>query len=171
MDFTLSEAHRELCALTRGILTDRVTADRLREIEAKDEPFDRALWTELATAGVLAAALPPETGGDGYGLLEQCGVLIEIGRAVAPVPYLSSIVTAAAGLARFGDADQVARWAVPAGRAGSMNTVIATGISRRHVRLSITFIARMSPSGFIIGCPSFQTMSAAGFDASYCAGT
>jgi 3-oxocholest-4-en-26-oyl-CoA dehydrogenase beta subunit len=115
VDFTLSEAHRELCALTRGILTDRVTTDRLREIEAKDEPFDRALWTELAIAGVLAAALPPDAGGDGYGLLEQCGVLIEIGRAVAPVPFLSSIATAAAGVARFGDADQVARWAVPAG--------------------------------------------------------
>jgi len=116
MDFALSEAHRELSALTRGILTDRVTTERLREIEAKDEPFDRALWTELATAGVLVAALPPQAGGDGYGLLEQCGVLIEIGRAVAPVPYLSSIVTAASALARFGDAGQVARWAVPAGR-------------------------------------------------------
>jgi 3-oxocholest-4-en-26-oyl-CoA dehydrogenase beta subunit len=116
MDFTLPEAHHDLAALTRGILADRVTPDRLREIEAKDEPFDRPLWTELATAGVLAAALPKEAGGDGYGLLEQCAVLVELGRAVAPVPYLSTIVTAAAGLARFGDADQIARWAAPAAR-------------------------------------------------------
>jgi acyl-CoA dehydrogenase len=116
MDFTLPEAHRDLAALTRGILTDRVTPDRLRELDAKDEPFDRPLWTELATAGVLAAALPTEAGGDGYGLLEQCAVLTELGRAVAPVPYLSSIVTAAAALARFGDAGQIARWAVPAAR-------------------------------------------------------
>jgi 3-oxocholest-4-en-26-oyl-CoA dehydrogenase beta subunit len=116
MDFTLSEAHHDLAALTRGILTDRVTPDRLRELEAKDEPFDRPLWTELASSGVLAAALPTEAGGDGFGLLEQCAVLIEIGRAVAPVPYLSSIVTSAAALARFGDADQIARWAVPAAR-------------------------------------------------------
>ena len=116
MDFTLPEAFDDLSALTRGILTDRVTTDRLRELEAKDDRFDRPLWTDLATAGVLAAALPKEAGGDGYGLLEQCGVLIELGRAVAPVPYLSTIVTAAAGVARFGDADQVARWAVPAAR-------------------------------------------------------
>jgi 3-oxocholest-4-en-26-oyl-CoA dehydrogenase beta subunit len=126
MDFTLSEASLELSALTRGVLTDRVTADRLRELEAKDEPFDRALWTELATAGVLAAALPKEADGDGYGLLEQCGVLIEIGRAVAPVPYLSSIVTAAAGLARFGDPGQIARWAAPAGRGELVLTAALT---------------------------------------------
>ncbi len=116
MDFALPESVHDLSALTRSILTDRVTPDRLRELEAKDEPFDRPLWTDLAGAGVLAAALPTGAGGDGYGLLEQCGVLIETGRAVAPVPYLSSIVTAAAAVARFGDADQVARWAVPAAR-------------------------------------------------------
>jgi acyl-CoA dehydrogenase len=116
MDFTLPEAFHDLSALTRGILTDRVTPERLRELEAKDEPFDRPLWTDLAASDVLAAALPSEAGGDGYGLLEQCGVLIEAGRTVAPVPYLSSIVTAASAVARFGDADQVARWAVPAAR-------------------------------------------------------
>jgi alkylation response protein AidB-like acyl-CoA dehydrogenase len=116
MDFALPEAFHDLSALTRGILTDRVTPYRLRELEAAGDPFDRPLWTDLANAGVLAAALPKDAGGDGYGLLEQCGVLIELGRAVAPVPYLSTIVTAAAGIARFGDADQVARWAVPAAR-------------------------------------------------------
>lgn len=116
MDFAVSDAHRELGALTRSILADRVTTDRLREIEAKEQPYDRSLWTQLGEAGVLAAALPRVAGGDGHGLLEQCGVLVEIGRAVAPVPYLSCIVTAAAGLATFGDAEQIARWAAPAGR-------------------------------------------------------
>ena len=65
MDFTLSEAHRELSALTRGVFTDRVTAERLRELEAKDEPLDRSLWTELGTAGVLAAALRRRPAGTG----------------------------------------------------------------------------------------------------------
>jgi acyl-CoA dehydrogenase len=116
MDFTTTEAQRELAALTREIVADRLTPDRIRELEAKDEPFDRALWADLAAAGVLAASLPEDAGGDGYGLLEQCSVLAELGRAVAPIPYLSSIVTAAAAIARFGDDAQVSRWAVPAGR-------------------------------------------------------
>jgi alkylation response protein AidB-like acyl-CoA dehydrogenase len=127
MDFAMGEAYGELGALTREILADRVTVERLRELEAKDDPFDRPLWTELAGAGVLAATLPPEAGGDGHGLLEQCAVLVEVGRAVAPVPFLSCVVTAAAGVAHFGDADQIARWAAPAGRGERVLTAAPAG--------------------------------------------
>jgi len=102
MDFTMTEAARDLATLTRTIVGDR--------------EFDDSLWTDLAKAGVLGAALPAAAGGDGYGLLEQCAVLVELGRAVAPVPYLPSIVTAASAIAAFGDGAQVDRWAVPAGR-------------------------------------------------------
>lgn len=114
MDFSPTEAQRDLAALTRSILADRVTPERLRELEDGEHRFDRALWSALAEAGVLAAALPEHVGGSGFDLLEQCGVLVEIGRTVAPVPYLASIVMAASALARFGDAEQQARWAAPA---------------------------------------------------------
>jgi len=116
MDFVLSEEHRELATLTRDILADRVTAERLREADAKGSRFDRALWEELAGAGVLAAGLPSAVGGDGLGVLAQCSVLIELGRTVAPVPYLSSIVAAGATLAEHGTDAQRERWATPAAR-------------------------------------------------------
>jgi alkylation response protein AidB-like acyl-CoA dehydrogenase len=79
MDFSLPEEHRELAALTRRIATDHATPDRLRSAGS----FDRALWTALGSAGVLDA---------GLGLLGDCAVLIELGRTVAPVPYLASVV-------------------------------------------------------------------------------
>ena len=116
MDFTLTQAQGELGALTRQILTDLASPDRLRAVEEGEPRFDADLWTELAKAGILSAALPESAGGAGLGLLEQCSVLIEIGRAVAPAPYLSSIVLGAAALARFGTAEQQRRWADPAGR-------------------------------------------------------
>jgi 3-oxocholest-4-en-26-oyl-CoA dehydrogenase beta subunit len=116
MDFTLSPAQEDLGALSRQILTDRVTQERLRQIEAAGPRFDPGLWGDLATAGVLAAALPEAAGGAGLGLLEQCSVLIEIGRTVAPVPYLASIVLGASALAAFGSADQQEHWLVPAAR-------------------------------------------------------
>jgi 3-oxocholest-4-en-26-oyl-CoA dehydrogenase beta subunit len=99
VDFTPTEAQQDLAALTRQILADR---------------SGEKLWTALGKAGVLSAALPEHVGGIGFGLLEQCSVLVEIGRAVAPVPYLPSIVLGAAAIARFGDAGQQARWARPA---------------------------------------------------------
>jgi 3-oxocholest-4-en-26-oyl-CoA dehydrogenase beta subunit len=114
MDFTLTQAQDDLGALTRTILADHATAERLREADGRR--FDPALWAALASAGVLAAALPESAGGDGLGLLEQCAVLTELGRSVAPAPYLASIVLGAATLAEFGTPDQQQRWAGPAAR-------------------------------------------------------
>ena len=64
MDFGLTEEQTELAGLTRKILAER-----------------EAPWGDLAAAGVLAAGLPVSLGGAGLGLLEQCSVLIELGRA------------------------------------------------------------------------------------------
>jgi len=99
MDFGLTEEQAELGGLTRKILAER------------DAP-----WADLAAAGVLAAGLPPALGGAGLGLLEQCSVLIELGRAASDVPYLASIVLGAGAVAAFGTAAQRERWAAPAGR-------------------------------------------------------
>ncbi len=126
MDFTLTQAQNDLGALARSILTDRATPHRLREIESAGTRFDPELWAELAKAGVLSAALPESLGGAGLGLLEQCTVLAEIGRVVAPVPYLPSIVLGAAALARFGSADQQERWALPASRGELVITAALT---------------------------------------------
>jgi acyl-CoA dehydrogenase len=113
MDFTLSESQRDLAELTRRILTDHVTAERLREVEASTPHFDRELWRVLAEAGVVGAGLPESVGGGGLEFLEQCSVLREMGRAVAPVPYLTTVLGASA-LAWFGTDDQRSQWAEPA---------------------------------------------------------
>jgi len=113
MDFELSESQQELAALTRRILDDQVTQSRLRAVDESGVLFDRALWATLADAGVISAALPESIGGGGLDFLEQCSVLIEIGRAVAPVPYLTSVLSAAA-IGYFGTDGQRTRWGAPA---------------------------------------------------------
>jgi acyl-CoA dehydrogenase len=99
MDFAVTEAQAELAGLARKILAGR------------ESP-----WDDLAAAGVLAAGLPASLGGAGLGLLEQCSVLIELGRAVSDVPYLASIVLGAGAVGEFGTTAQQERWAAPAGR-------------------------------------------------------
>jgi len=101
MDFSLSEAQTELAGLSRKVLAERDTPERQ--------------WADLASAGVLAAGLPEALGGAGLGLLEQCSVLAEIGRAASPAPYLSSLVLGAGALASFGTAEQWRRWGAGAG--------------------------------------------------------
>jgi 3-oxocholest-4-en-26-oyl-CoA dehydrogenase beta subunit len=116
MDFALNDSQRELAALCRQIVADKATPQRQREVEEIGDRFDPVLWADLAGAGILAAALPESLDGAGLGLLEQCSVLEELGRAVAPVPYLTSIVLGAGAIAAFGTPDQQKRWAAPAGR-------------------------------------------------------
>ena len=111
MDFSRTEAQDELAGLTRQILDRRAASERFDA-----GVFDTVSWADLAGAGVLAAGLPEALGGDGVGLLEHCSVLAEIGRAVAPLPYLASIVLGAGALARFAPPEQQRRWAEPAGR-------------------------------------------------------
>ncbi|MEU1204735.1 acyl-CoA dehydrogenase family protein [Nocardia sp. NPDC005825] len=109
MDFEYTEAQRDLSGLARELLTD--WAGRHRNPD--DTGFDAELWGAMAGAGLLDTALPEQAGGGGYGLLEQCSVLIEIGRTVAPAPYATSIAVVAAALAEFGDDSQVRRWLRP----------------------------------------------------------
>ena len=107
MDFSLTESQTEIAGLARKILAEQDGAGGRGGAERQ--------WADLAAAGVLAAGLPEPLGGAGLGFLEQCSVLAEAGRAVSPVPYLSSLVLGAGAIAAFGTADQQRRWAAPAG--------------------------------------------------------
>ena len=144
MDFSITQTQEELSALARRILTDKETPDRLAELDSAGDGFDERLWSELAAAGILGAALPENAGGDGLGLLEQCSVLIEVGRAVARAPYLSSIMLGAGAIARFGSDEQVARWAVPAA-AGDL--IIATALAEPDAEDPRTPATRAEPAG------------------------
>jgi acyl-CoA dehydrogenase len=86
MDFALNEEQEALRDLARKIFGDLASNERLREVEALDPVFDETLWRELAKSHLLGLALPEAYGGSGFGFYELCLLLIEAGRAVAPVP-------------------------------------------------------------------------------------
>ncbi|WP_330183717.1 acyl-CoA/acyl-ACP dehydrogenase [Nocardia sp. NBC_01503] len=110
MDFAHSEAQHDLSGLTRDLLIGWSARNPCPDSTG----FDRALWRAAAAAGLLDAALPNTVGGSGFDVLEQCSILIEIGRAVAPLPYLPTIAVCAATLAHFGTEAQLQRWVAPA---------------------------------------------------------
>jgi 3-oxocholest-4-en-26-oyl-CoA dehydrogenase beta subunit len=108
MDFTLDDVQLDVQRLARGIL-EHATPERVRGVEASDDGIDRELWAELARADLLGIALPEDVGGSGLSVMELCVVAQEIGRRVAPVPYLSTIALAAVPIAALGSDDQRAR--------------------------------------------------------------
>ncbi|NBE52552.1 acyl-CoA dehydrogenase family protein [Streptomyces boluensis] len=95
VDLLYSETEDQLRAAVRDVLTDHCTAAAVLDRIESDEPHDRELWKTLAAEMGLAGLLVPEKlGGQGATHREAAVVLEELGRAVAPVPYLSSAVVA-----------------------------------------------------------------------------
>ena len=63
----------------------------VRAILDGEADFDRETWSSMAEMGLCGAAIPPEFGGLGLSHLELCVVAEELGRALAPVPFDSTI--------------------------------------------------------------------------------
>lgn len=113
MDFTLSEEQRDLRDLAAQIFEGRSGPERVREVEASADRFDRELWKELARANLLGLSLPEAVGGTGYGIIELCLLLEQQGRRVAPVPLLWTLASAATAIAEHGTPQMQQRWLPP----------------------------------------------------------
>lgn len=109
MDFSFTEEQDALRELARKILAENATHDRLKALERSGEWFDLSVWRQLAEAKLLGVCVPEEFGGSGLGLVELCILLEEVGRHVAPVPALASLVLGALPLSEFGTTEQKKR--------------------------------------------------------------
>lgn len=108
MGIALTDDHRELGGVARAFLTTQQARGAARSLlDAADEgrpPF----WADLAGLGWLGLHIDEEYGGSGYGLPELVVVIEELGRAVAPGPFVPTVV-ASAVVAKEGTADQKVR--------------------------------------------------------------
>ena len=114
MDFSTTEASNDLGGLARTITESVCTAEHQRQLDGLEQRFDRDLWGKLIEADILSAAAPESLGGGGFGVLEQVAVLVALGRQLAAVPYLESVVLGAGALAKFGSESLQQEWATPA---------------------------------------------------------
>ncbi|MGH3969585.1 MAG: acyl-CoA dehydrogenase family protein, partial [Mycobacterium sp.] len=127
MDFSTTEAAHDLGGLVGTIVDAVCTPEHQRELDGLQQRFDRDLWRKLVDADIVSTAAPESLGGGGYGVLEQAAVLVALGRGLAAVPYLESVVLAAGALARFGPADLQQQWAAPAVSGEKILTVAPDG--------------------------------------------
>jgi acyl-CoA dehydrogenase len=129
-----------------------------RILEKQGEHYSSPIWHGLAELGVQAAAIPEQHAGLGLGTLELCVAAEEIGRALAPVPFLSSIGICAEAIRLFGSAQQQSKW-LPSLAAGSLIGTWGFSEDQRSVGASETRLK----SGRLFGTkvPVFDGMSAA----------
>ncbi|MFJ4878195.1 acyl-CoA dehydrogenase family protein [Streptomyces sp. NPDC088745] len=94
-DLLYSETEEDLRAAVRGLLADRGDPARVAVRAEEGDPYDPELWKALAAdMGVAGLLVPEELGGQGASHREAAVVLEELGRAMAPAPYLTSAVVA-----------------------------------------------------------------------------
>jgi alkylation response protein AidB-like acyl-CoA dehydrogenase len=112
MDFDFSEEQRQLKSEARRFLSAHCPLSLVRATLGGDAQRreSRALFQEIARLGWCGTVIPEADGGLGLGYVELCALAEELGRALAPVPFASSIYFFAEGLTAAGSAEQRAKW-------------------------------------------------------------
>src|ERR1700677_2490125 len=108
MDFGLTDDQRDIQRTARDLLSERATFARVRE-HAEAGTTDEALWKELCELGWAGIAISEQNGGQGLGAIELSILCEELGRVVAPVPFLGSVM-AACVIEQAGSPEQRERW-------------------------------------------------------------
>jgi alkylation response protein AidB-like acyl-CoA dehydrogenase len=125
MDFGFTDDQREIQRTARELLAGRATPARVRE-HAEAHTTDTALWKELSELGWPGIAISEENGGQGLGVIELSILCEELGRSLAPVPFLPSVM-AAAVIEQAGDAEQRAQW-LPGLASGELTGALGTAV-------------------------------------------
>ncbi len=110
MNFAFTEEQQAIRTLAGEILAAEMTAERLAAAEREPDWCDASLWQKLAEANLLGVSIPERFGGMGMGFLELCVLLHEVGRSVAPGPWLATLVHGALPLVEFGSEEQRRAW-------------------------------------------------------------
>ncbi|HWA59856.1 MAG TPA: acyl-CoA dehydrogenase family protein [Caulobacteraceae bacterium] len=110
MNFEFSDDQKQMKTEARRFLEAKCPTTAVRAILEGPEAYDRALWKGLAEMGFLGVVIPEEYGGLGLGYLELCVIAEEMGRAIAPVPFSSSVFLATEFLLAAGSDAQKKEW-------------------------------------------------------------
>jgi 3-oxochol-4-en-24-oyl-CoA dehydrogenase len=113
MSIAITEEHRALAQTVSDLLAKHQTRAAARALlTAETEPLPD-FWAELAGLGLLGLHIPAGQGGSGFGLSETLVVAEQMGRQLAPGPYVPTVIASAvlAGALQAG--------AVPSGTASA----------------------------------------------------
>jgi alkylation response protein AidB-like acyl-CoA dehydrogenase len=129
LDLIATDVENDLRSTVRDLLADRCAPHAVTSMYDGDrtvvEPLWRALAVDIGLAGLL---VPEDLGGAGASAVEAAAVLEELGRASAPVPFLTSSVVATAALLACAE-DDAARKVITALAAGERTATLVVPLS------------------------------------------
>lgn len=106
MDLGLDEQQELLKNFARDFLEKECPESVVREMEEDEKGYSPDLWRKMAQQGWMGLIIPEEHGGTGMNLCELVVLLEEIGRALVPGPFISTVVLGAVPIMEAGNDEQ-----------------------------------------------------------------
>ncbi len=147
MSIAITEEHRALAQTVVGLLTKHQSRAAARGLLTEEADARPAFWAELGGLGLLGLHISEEHGGSGFGLAETLVVAEQMGRYLAPGPFVPTVM-ASAVLAVAGPEDLRKRL-LPALADGSVIGAVALGGEVRHANGAATGKAGVVISGHL----------------------
>ncbi len=127
MNFGFTEEQEVLRKTARDFLREHASMKRVREVMESESSHAPELWTQMAELGWLGLVVPEEYGGAGLSAIELGLVLEELGRSLAPVPFLPTAIASCA-LMEAGDREQQREWLTRISAGEAMATLAITEV-------------------------------------------
>jgi alkylation response protein AidB-like acyl-CoA dehydrogenase len=119
IDLTFDEQQRQIQDTAHEVFEKHCPPALVRKYENSEDPFPRDLWGRMAELGWLGMPFPAEYDGLECSWLDMYGLYVELGRHLAPVPHLETVVLCGGLVAELGTAEQKAG-ILPAVAAGQL---------------------------------------------------
>jgi alkylation response protein AidB-like acyl-CoA dehydrogenase len=150
MDIGFTEEQELLRDSARRFFESECTTQFVRQRMAEPAAVTDEFWQKLAEQGWLGIVFPEEEAGSGLGLVDLVVLMEEMGRAVMPGPFLSTVLLGGAAIAEAGAPAQRRQW-LPQIVAGSAQAALAwTEPNLRWDAAGITLRAREAGGGFVL---------------------
>ena len=143
MNFEFDEEHNLLRDQAARMLAEKSDMSVVRAVLEGEESYSEPLWRLAAEQGWMAVAIPEEFGGLAMDRLALCVLAEELGRALAPIPFSSSVYLATEALLMAGTRAQQEAW-LPKLAAGDAIGTFA--LAERHGRQSPSLIETSASS-------------------------
>ena len=150
MNFELDDEQTMLRDTTRELLNRSYDAEKRNATSATDEGWNASVWKQFAELGLLGLPFAEADGGMGAGPVETMVVMTELGRALAPEPYLGGVLIPGGLIASLGSAGQRARLLPALSDGTTLSAFAHTEPGTRWPVATVTTTASQEGSGWTI---------------------
>jgi alkylation response protein AidB-like acyl-CoA dehydrogenase len=150
MEFGLTETQQTLKNTVRKFLAAECPMAEVRRLMDTPTAYDPALWRKMAEQGWTGIIFPEQYGGFGMGMVEMAATLEEMGRALLPGPFFSTVLMAGALIDSAANEAQKQQYLGAVARGEARVTVAFLEESAAWNPQAITMQAKAAGSGYVL---------------------